>query len=171
MSKTNIFCIIVFILSSSFHSLLILEEYEYTQQEHLAKVTKIEKDCGRSCYYYALVEYKGYIQEINIGRSNFHYMKEGRSYDFTPSFSWLMGINGTAYSIDEETIWYKGLTMKIASLFLSIALLISFVIDLFTFFDKKINNKTISLHRSIFDNEEKTLKGQSLMDKLKTERN
>lgn len=117
---------------------ILKEEHDFATQANIAKVVKIEKDCGRrSCYYYALVNYKNTIQEINIGRINYHHMEVGKSYDFSPSFDWFLGISGTAYAVDIDVPWYKGIVGKLLLLCFNLAVFGAILLNTYDLIKKK----------------------------------
>lgn len=132
-------------LSTLLHYVILKDDYKFATQPNIAEVTYLGRDCGRSCYYYALVDYKGTTQEINIGRINYKHMSVGKSYDFSPSFNWVLGSHGTAYSVEIDVPWYKGIIGKLLSLVINIIILFLIVLEVRDIYINKKNKKTSHL--------------------------
>jgi len=103
-----------------------------------ARVLSINKNCSTGelhsgCYYSSVVNYNGIKQTVNISRANYHLFKVNRTYDFSPSFSWFVGINGTAYSVDNPNINHILQTLIVLWFWISLMmfLLIPLIEDLF----------------------------------------
>ncbi len=135
--KTLYYLFACLAISALSHFVILQDDYEFASQPNFAKVTHLGRDCGRSCYYYALVNYKGSTQEINIGRINFKHMKVGNSYDFSPSFNWVLGSHGSAYSVEIDVPWYKGVVGKLLSIIINLLIIILICIEIMSIYNKK----------------------------------
>lgn len=99
----KVLLIVTFTLLTTCLGFLRYLDYQSVQEPRNAEVVKVDSSCGRkTCYYYAIVYYKGELQEINIGQLGYLYYKKGRSYDFSPEFSWWFGTSGYAYAVSSE---------------------------------------------------------------------
>ena len=77
-------------------------EYQEAKEPKYATIVSKHIECGRSCHRYAIVNYKGQNQSVNLSSINYQELKEGYTYDFKPSFNWILGTGGTAYSVEDN---------------------------------------------------------------------
>ncbi len=139
----TLYCLFAFIIFSIVaHFFMLKHDYESAPHPYVVEVTYLGRNCGGSCYYYALVNYKGTTQEINIGRNNYNDMVVGKSYDLSPSFNWNLGAYGTAYSIETYSPWHKGIISRFLSLVIHTILLLVTFLEIRDIHKKKKVKKT-----------------------------
>lgn len=92
----------ILLMSFVFASIVGLRyiEYNSVQEPRYAKIMNTGKECRKSCFYYALVNYNDDIQKVNIGKRGFKNYKSGQTYDFTPQFNFFFGASGYAYAVE-----------------------------------------------------------------------
>lgn len=77
-------------------------EYQEAKEPKYATIVSKHIECGRSCHRYAIVNYKGENQSVNLSSTNYQELTEGHTYDFKPNFNWILGTVGTAYGVEEK---------------------------------------------------------------------